>query len=147
MTERQQLLELHALFRHLIRMMTKRWNELMLEEKVTISQFRLLVRLNESGPQKVSDLAEWIGVTSGAVTGMSDKLIRSGYAERRRDDRDRRVVYLAVTDEGRAFVDKMMSTQREMVATLFGRLPDEDVDHLKRIFNELLKQAEPMEKE
>ena len=48
------------------------------------------------------DLAARLGVTSGAVTGVVDRLERSGHLRRRRDDRDRRRVYLHYADDGYA---------------------------------------------
>lgn len=53
-------------------------------------------------PVTAGDLAAHLGVTSGAVTGVVDRLERSGHLRRRRDDRDRRRVYLHHADEGRA---------------------------------------------
>ncbi|GAC44106.1 MarR family winged helix-turn-helix transcriptional regulator [Paenibacillus popilliae] len=61
-------------------------------DRLSDSQTYILVKLATEGPQKVSGLAESIGITPGGVTSNSDKLIASGYAERKRDEEDRRVV-------------------------------------------------------
>jgi len=44
-------------------------------------------------------------VTGGAVTNRIDRLERRGYVRRERDDKDGRVVWVVLTDEGRAVVD------------------------------------------
>jgi DNA-binding MarR family transcriptional regulator len=44
-------------------------------------------------------LAELAGLTSGAVTGVLDRLERLGYARRMRDEQDRRRVFVELTDD------------------------------------------------
>ena len=52
-------------------------------------------------PITAGELTVRLGITSGAVTGVVDRLERGGHLRRRRDDRDRRRVYLHYGDEGR----------------------------------------------
>ena len=52
-------------------------------------------------PITAGELTARLGITSGAVTGVVDRLERGGHLRRRRDDRDRRRVYLHYGDEGR----------------------------------------------
>ena len=40
-------------------------------------------------------LAELTGLTTGAITGMVDRLEKAGYVRRERDENDRRKVYIA----------------------------------------------------
>lgn len=51
-------------------------------------------------PITAGELTTRLRVTSGAVTGVVDRLERGGHLRRRRDDRDRRRVYLHYDDEG-----------------------------------------------
>jgi DNA-binding MarR family transcriptional regulator len=44
------------------------------------------------GPVTAGALAEATGLTTGAITGVIDRLERAGYAKRERDDEDRRKV-------------------------------------------------------
>ncbi len=55
---------------------------------------------------KSSEVASRGWSTPGTVTTVVDTLVRDGYVERRRDDDDRRVVRLYVTDQGRQKVDE-----------------------------------------
>lgn len=48
-----------------------------------------------------ADLAKRCWVTPGTLTGVIDTLERAGYVTRVRDENDRRVVWLTVTDQGR----------------------------------------------
>jgi DNA-binding MarR family transcriptional regulator len=56
---------------------------------------------NRGTPVTAGELTARLGVTSGAVTGVVDRLERAGHLRRRRDDRDRRRVYLHHDDAGR----------------------------------------------
>ena len=62
-------------------------------ENVGISQILVLSQLREKGPQKQSQLANTLGYTPGAMTGISNKLIELGYAERKYDENDRNATY------------------------------------------------------
>lgn len=73
-------------------------------EKLSPSQLVLLVQLKISGGMKATEIAEFVGVTPGAVTAMCDKLEKAGLVERVRDSEDRRVVTMKLTSEGKAQV-------------------------------------------
>lgn len=53
-------------------------------------------------PMTAGDLAEALGLTSGATTGVIDRLGRTGHLDRRRDEGDRRKVHLHHSDPGQA---------------------------------------------
>jgi DNA-binding MarR family transcriptional regulator len=65
---------------------------------VGLSDFDTLLLLAESGPQAAGRIAEALAITTGAVTGLVDRLERQGWVARTRHDSDRRqvVVELAV---------------------------------------------------
>lgn len=47
------------------------------------------------GPVTAGELARFTGLTTGAVTGIIDRLVKAGYAERINDPQDRRRVLVA----------------------------------------------------
>jgi MarR family transcriptional regulator, organic hydroperoxide resistance regulator len=53
---------------------------------------------------KATELAEEAWSSPGTVTSVVNTLVKSGFAERRPDDADRRVVRLYITDQGRALI-------------------------------------------
>jgi DNA-binding MarR family transcriptional regulator len=60
---------------------------------------RVLDLLEENGRMAAGEIAEAAGITSGAVTGVLDRLERSGYARRARVDGDRRKVLVEPTEK------------------------------------------------
>lgn len=59
---------------------------------------RMLLASDGLKPSEVAAIGHW---TPGTVTSLTDTLVRDGYLERRKDDRDRRVVRLHLTEAGR----------------------------------------------
>ncbi len=57
--------------------------------------------LQQHGAMSAGAVAEALGVTSGAVTAMLDRLERGGHVARTRDTADRRRVIVDVTEESR----------------------------------------------
>jgi len=121
--------------------MSQHWNKIS-DSSMSLAQFRMLLLLKSGEPQKVSQVAESLCITPGAITGVADKLIQSGLLERRRDENDRRVVYLQITPEGQTYVQSMLDRQKESLYDIFAVLPEEDIAHLKRIFTTLIEKTE-----
>ena len=59
---------------------------------------RCLDILQRLGPLTAGQLAKESGLTTGAVTPLIDRLEAAGYVRRRRDTKDRRKVFVEVTD-------------------------------------------------
>lgn len=58
--------------------------------------------VDHQGPISAGDLARAVGLTSGAVTSVIDRLEAKGYVRRASDPGDRRRVLVEVTAEGRS---------------------------------------------
>ncbi len=137
MTNYEQLLES---FYHILRRLKKEWNSQL--QSISHSQYLILKSLNQLGSQKAAQLAELTQLTPGAITCASDKLVLEGYADRTRDTEDRRVVYLEITEKGRVLVESLMENQNKVTIKFFQGLPDEDIQHLIRIYNKLSENLE-----
>ena len=55
--------------------------------------------LNFEGRMTAGRLAELTGLTTGAITGVIDRLEKAGFVRRERDDNDRRKVFIAPVPE------------------------------------------------
>lgn len=66
---------------------------------LTFPQALVLNVLGEEGPMPISLLAERTGSANSTVSGIVDRLERLGLARRERSGLDRRVVYVAVTEQ------------------------------------------------
>ncbi|WP_114495714.1 MarR family winged helix-turn-helix transcriptional regulator [Fontibacillus phaseoli] len=142
MVQRETLLEVTTMFGTLIKAISQEWNKRGGEYNVSFPQFKMLHILNKTGQQKVSHLAEKLGLTSAAITGLTDRLLTEGYVTRDRDEKDRRVVYIAITEKGQEIIQTITENHEESTQTIFNTLNDEDIMHLKRIFTAMLDTIE-----
>lgn len=131
------LTEFEELYVEIQRNVSVEWQK-RLDRLVSGSQAAILRSLAINGPQNASALAERLRITPGAVTSLSDKLISRGYAHRNRDANDRRVVLLEITDQGREILQQFKEENKNIVKQLFSGLPEEDIDHLIRIYQHVL---------
>jgi DNA-binding MarR family transcriptional regulator len=66
---------------------------------IGLTDLKCLALVESSGGLTAGRLADLSGLTTGAVTGVLDRLERAGLVRRVRDDGDRRKVNVAVTQE------------------------------------------------
>lgn len=88
--------------------------------KITMPQFFVLEFLNRLGPSKMSDIAKFISVSTAAVTGIMERLVRDGYAVRISDPKDRRIVMVRLTPKGSAAVKDAMERRKQATIKIFG---------------------------
>jgi DNA-binding MarR family transcriptional regulator len=93
------------------------------EDEVSLSQYRLLVVLASRGPQRIAALAEALGVNPSSATRLCDRLARKGLVRRRRAAADRREVRVSLAPLGRALVDQVTARRREEIGRLLAAVP------------------------
>ncbi|MBY0121554.1 MarR family winged helix-turn-helix transcriptional regulator [Bacillus sp. S/N-304-OC-R1] len=98
------------------------------------SQSYIMFKLEQSGRMRMSKLADSLHLTPGAVTIASDKLIDQGYIIRIRDDKDRRVVYLELTQDGKEALNELRNGGRQIMRSVFNGLSEADLQRLIEIF-------------
>ncbi|GIQ62673.1 hypothetical protein PACILC2_12410 [Paenibacillus cisolokensis] len=112
------IVELSNYFRTIVAHLTKEWNKRMVDN-LNFTQTKMLSLLDANGPMKASRLAEELCMTSGALTGIADKLIASDHIVRERDENDRRVVYVRITEKGRRALKEVRVRQKETLSLVF----------------------------
>jgi len=98
----------------------------LLEGRVSLAQFRMLVVLADHGASPSSKVARDLGLGASSVTRLADRLQASGHVVRGHDPRNRSIVTLALTPAGRRLVDQVMGWRREELARILGRLSPSD---------------------
>lgn len=108
-----------------------------IDEPLATGQIFLLFMLYHKGTSKATDISNRIGITSGAVTGMTDKLVNLQLINRDRSEEDRRVVLLSLTDRGRKIVEDIHSHRLERMRILMSELPVEEITQMVQMFNKI----------
>ncbi len=109
---------------------------------VTAPQLVCLHTLAEEGTLTSRRLAEEVHVNPSTLVGILDRLERKGLVERQRGQRDRRSVFLSLTEQGRGFVQESPSP---LQATLMVKLKQMEQAEQERLASTLEEVVELME--
>ena len=87
---------------------------------INATEWKCLGLLERHGPLPASRLAELSGFTTGAITGIVDRLERAGYVRREKHPTDRRsvIVQPTRTDEVRERVEPIFLSLAKVVSTV-----------------------------
>jgi len=100
--------------------------------KITLPQLAILDLLNRLGELSMSDMARFMNVTTAAMTGIIDRLVRDGYCMRIPDPDDRRVIKIKLTAKGSSAAKNILEQRRRLITKIFGVLSrDEREEYLK----------------
>jgi MarR family 2-MHQ and catechol resistance regulon transcriptional repressor len=91
-------------------------------------ELRALFRVAAEGSLAPKELALDLGVTRGAITGISDRLIGDGLMRRTAHPNDRRSIYLELTAEGNAVMRGLHASFRTMVQAATDVLGPSELD-------------------
>lgn len=135
------LFELEDIFRRVLKRLPGEWKKY---TKLGFSRLEVLVlyRLNIDGQQRASELARTLAITTGGLTGITDNLVDGGYVTRERNDQDRRVVYLTVTESGREILRSLYASRKAFIKNLFTGVSEEELAQFKNTANKLLSNLE-----
>lgn len=73
------------------------------ETGITLPQMHALEGIGSSGQLRMKELAEKMGTTTGSLTVLVDRLVRSGLVLREPDEHDRRSIKVRLTPEGEKY--------------------------------------------
>ncbi|MDU4696630.1 MAG: MarR family transcriptional regulator [Paenibacillus sp.] len=106
---------------------------------LTGPQFHMLTLIARKTTCNVSYLAEKLEVKPSAITVMIDRLVQSGYVERRHDEKDRRAVLLSVTERGAEVLAEARKKSREVLKNQFSVLSEQELEMMITILEKLSK--------
>lgn len=93
---------------------------------------RVLVAQERGAPMTAGALAEELGLTSGAITAVVDRLERAGHVSRVRDAADRRKVLLQYSPEGRALADEFFAPLLQNSGAVMDQFTPEELEVVRR---------------
>ena len=105
--------------------------------KITPPQLLTLSFLNEKGESRMTDLARFMKVTTAAMTGVVDRLVRDAYALRVFDPKDRRIIKVRLTPKGAELIKRINRQKRNMIVNIFGKISDSERQDYLRILTRI----------
>lgn len=110
-----------------------------LARALTVQEFRALEFLASARPRKTKELAEYLGLAVNTVTDVVDGLERRGLAQRRRDDADRRIVRVELTEAGRAAAATVARGHLDIYRSYLGALTAEEQETLLALYRKIAR--------
>lgn len=86
----------------------------------------LVVLLDSGGSLSPCEIGEELAVTRGTVTGLIDSLERLGHVRRLPHPKDRRMLVVELTDQGRATLDQLLPDHYQGMGELLACLSDSE---------------------
>lgn len=119
------------------------------EHGLTLQEWKVLGHLrNHRSPHESSpgELADYLELSSGAVTNRLDRMERSGLIRRRPDPNDRRGVIVELTEEGRRAYEASASAQARREAFFASALTRAEQRQLNGLLRKLMLALERAER-
>ena len=126
--------EITKILPRLLREFSKSLSNPLAAGAVTVPQLVLLEVLREKGMSTMSSVAKLMGITTSAVTGLADRLIRAKFISRVRGIKDRRIVLVSLTDKGKDVIKKLQQHREKTIKKAFSNLTEkEQAEYLRLI--------------
>lgn len=130
--------EMLKLIRQVHLRFAKFFSRKILSKHLTHSQYMLLMILMDEGPQQMNSLAEFLRISTPAITNLVDKLEESGYARRTPHPTDRRVSIIGLTPDGERLVENMRAECFKLLADTIGNMPDSEQKVIEKFHGNLI---------
>lgn len=119
-----------------------RFTRLFRDHGITSSQYNVLRILRGEGkPLPILEIANRTVTVVPGITGLIDRLERAGFVRRERCATDRRVIYVALTDQGAKTLAELDEPVLALHEKLLGHLSRDELKELTRL---LEKVREPL---
>lgn len=104
---------------------------------ISVTDMHIIEAIGVKEPRTMSTISKALGVTMGTLTVGINGLVKKGYVERTRGEKDRRIVYASLTKKGQAAFLHHMKFHRDMIEQITHDLSPEEAEVLIKTFTRL----------
>ena len=104
---------------------------------ITNNDMHIIEAIGLSGENTMSSVAKKLKITAGSLTTAVNALVRKAYVKRERSEEDRRVVYIALTENGEKAFYHHEQFHRQMTNAVIEKLDDEEIDALVKMLKDI----------
>ncbi|MDR6776363.1 MULTISPECIES: MarR family winged helix-turn-helix transcriptional regulator [Paenibacillus] len=115
--------------------------EQQLAPSLTEAQLTVLEVLNEYGRMKPSQLIPYLATTPAAVTMLLDRMERNRLVTRFRDVKDRRIVWIVISDQGREEVERGLRIRDDFLGSALNRISQHNQNLLVYLLGKITTKA------
>lgn len=94
---------------------------------LSITEIHTLAAIGKGRPRTMTHVSNILGINVSTLTSAVNKLVKKGYAERLRDEEDRRIVRIHLTEKGVVAVEAHESFHEAMITEALSHLPEEEL--------------------
>ncbi len=105
---------------------------------ITYNDMHVIEAIGLREPQKMSQIAKTLSVTTGTLTKAMDSLEKKGYVLRRRSEQDKRVVYITLTDRGVRAYRHHEKFHQDMIAFILDDISEQESQVLRKALERLM---------
>jgi DNA-binding MarR family transcriptional regulator len=109
------------------------------ENILSISELHVLREIGIGEPKTMTQVAKGLKISVGALTTAMNKLESKGYVHRKRDDADKRIVHISLTDIGVTAFENHEDFHKNMIIAAMAALTEEEKDALLKSLTKLDK--------
>jgi len=114
---------------------------------ITTEQWRVLACIKSRGPLRPVEIASLLERAPNSMSMLVDRMVKAGLVKRTRDRKDRRAVFVSMTDKGKEAVEPAVPAGWEFINRLLSPLSHDDqlalADMLETIKCELTSYLNP----
>lgn len=104
---------------------------------ISVTDMHIIENIGIGEPRTMSEIAKALGVTMGTLSIGINGLVKKGYVERNRSEKDRRIVYASLTKKGLAAFRHHMNFHKDMIDSVMSNLTEEEAALLTKTFIQL----------
>lgn len=109
---------------------------------ISTNDMHIIEAIGLEEPQNMSTIAAKIRVTVGTLTIAINNLVKKGYVARNRGEKDRRVVFISLTEKGKKAFVHHQKFHDEMTKAILKRLEDHEIEALLKALNNVMEYFE-----
>ena len=106
---------------------------------ITPVQFWALDYLSHKGALPMGDFANYLGITKPSATALINRLIVQRLVVRQHDVKDRRIVRIILTAQGRKLAVSIKQQRYNALRSIFGKIAPRDRSEYLRIIKEVVR--------
>ena len=133
------ILQIIELRRQLNRAVNDRTLDSWMKLNVTVPQLKSMFFVYRHGKINISSLASGLRVTPANVTGIVERLVEQGLMTRTSEHTDRRVLWLEMTNKGKALVEELREGKANEMRKILEKLTPGELALVAQSFDSLVK--------
>ena len=103
-------------------------------QDISVTDMHIIEAIGIEEPRTMTTIPKSLGVTMGTLTVGINGLVKKGYVIRKRGEKDRRIVYASLTENGIAAYNHHKNFHKDMIDNITKGLTKEEAEVLTRTF-------------